>query len=144
MSAPTRVAMSSDQAQDRLPDPVRSNIYSALMQSHGIPNIEDTLNHQMQATGFKAVLVAYINHLLRNEGVTSFPDIMDKVETKILHDTQQARSKDAANGVNGVNGHANDSDEYNLALPASVTKEGTKAVVKELEKVIDITDSDDK
>ncbi|KAL5459567.1 hypothetical protein PMIN06_002713 [Paraphaeosphaeria minitans] len=131
--------MSSSQAQDRLPDRVRNDIYAALLSGSGIRNVEDTLNHQMQATGFKATLKAYINHLLRVEGVATFPEIMAKVEAKVLHDTQAAKNKDAANGVNGVYGHSGQGDDYNLALPASVSKEGAKTVLKELDKVCDIT-----
>lgn len=139
MSDGKPITMSASQAHDKLPDSLRNDIYSALLSGTGIRNIEDTLNHQMQATGFKATLRAYINHLLRNEGITTFPEILAKVEAKVLHDTQAAKNKDATNGVNGVNGHSSDGDEYNLALPTSVTKEGAKTVLKELDKVCDIT-----
>lgn len=142
MSDSARVTMTSSEAQDKIPDHVRNDIYAAILSGHGIPHIEDTLKHEMQATGFTARLKAYINHLLRNEGVSAMPDILDRVEAKVLHDTQAAKSKDTPNGVNGVNGHGNDSDEYDLALPSSVTREGTKTVVKELEKVVDIVVDD--
>lgn len=142
MSTPKPITMTSAQAHDRLPDHVRNDVYAALLSGTGIRNIEDTLNHHMQATGFKATLKAYINHLLRVEGVATFPDIMAKVEAKVLHDTQAAKNKDATNGLNGINGHSSEADDYNLALPASVSKEGAKAVLKELDKVCDITAED--
>ncbi|KAL1606428.1 hypothetical protein SLS60_003832 [Paraconiothyrium brasiliense] len=131
--------MTASQAQEKLPDDVRNDIYAALLSGTGIRNIEETLNHEMQATGFKATLRAYINHLLRVEGVSTFPEILQRVEAKVLHDTQAAKNKDVSNGVNGVNGHSSEGDDYNLALPTSVTKEGAKTVMKELNKVCDIT-----
>lgn len=134
--------MTSSEAQERLPDHVRNHVYAALLSGTGIRNIEDTLNHHMQATGFKATLKAYINHLLRVEGAATFPEIMAKVEAKVLHDTQAAKNKDAANGANGLNGHSTEADDYNLALPTTVSKEGAKAVFKELDKVCDITTED--
>ncbi|KAF1971065.1 hypothetical protein BU23DRAFT_199225 [Bimuria novae-zelandiae CBS 107.79] len=139
MSASDRLTMSASEAQGKLSVEVRNEIYAALLSGRGIPNIEQALNHQMQVTGWKSTLKAYINHLMRNEGITSVPEIIKRVEDKILHDSQAAKGKDSTNGVNGVNGHSNESDEYNLAVPSSITREGTKAVVKELEKVMDIT-----
>ena len=139
MAEPARLAMSSSHAQEKLPDDVRNRVYAALLSGHGIPHIENTLKHEMQATGFMAALRAYINHLLRNEALSSMPEILNRVEAKVLHDTQAAKTSDTVNGANGVNGHNSDGDEFNLALPSSVTKEGTRTLIKELEKVMDIT-----
>ena len=139
MSEPARVTMSPSQAQGKISEETRNAIYHALLSTRAIPNIEESIRHEMQASGFMASLKAYIQHLFRNEGVTSMPELMDKVEAKILHDTQASKSKDASNGVNGVNGHSSESDDFNLALPVSVTKKGTKTVVEELDKVVDFT-----
>lgn len=139
MPEPSRITMSASQAHEKISDDVRNAIYEALLANKSIPNIENTIKHAMQTSGFLDNLKAYIKHLFRNEGVTSMKELMEKVEVKVLHDTQAAKIKDTTNGVNGVNGHSNESDEFNLALPNTVNKEGTRIVVKELEKVVDIT-----
>lgn len=131
------LSMSSVQAQSNLPADLRNDIYSALLSGTGIRAIEATLDHEMQATGFKSNLKAYITHLLRAGECSSFDDIMARVTDKIRHDSGLAKPN-GTNGVNGVNGHARD-DEYDLRLPDRVVAEGTKTVAAELDKVVEIT-----
>ncbi|KAJ4290591.1 hypothetical protein N0V90_010809 [Kalmusia sp. IMI 367209] len=139
MTSAKPIAMTSDQAQENLSAHLRRDIYSALLSGTGIRNIEASLDHEMQTTGFKSRLRTYINHLLRSGECTTFQEIMSRVEAKIQHDTQAAKTDGATNGVNGVNGHSKESDEYDLALPRSVTVAGARTVGAELEKVCEIT-----
>lgn len=134
--------MSSTQAQNTIPDEVRNDIYSALLSGTGIRNIEATLNHEMQASGFKSNLKAYIVHLLRSGECTTFNEVMTRVNDKIKHDTDAAKSNGATNGINGVNGHSKDSEEYDLRLPSRVVTESAKTVEEELEKVCEISVAD--
>jgi len=130
--------MTSTQAQSVLPADVRNDIYSALLSGTGIRTIEATLDHEMQTTGFKSNLRAYITHLLRAGECTTFDEVMTRVNEKIRHDTGAGKSN-GANGVNGVNGHSRDGDEYDLSLPDRVVSEGVKRVEAELDKVCDIS-----
>jgi hypothetical protein len=132
------LTMTSTQAQNTLPADVRNDIYSALLAGSGIRNIEAALDHEMQTTGFKSNLKAYITHLLRAGECTTFDEVLTRVNEKIRHDTGAGKSN-GTNGVNGVNGHTKDGDDYQLRLPERVVSEGVKTVEAELDKVCNIT-----
>lgn len=132
------ISMTSTQAQNTLPADLRNDIYSALLSGTGIRTIEATLDHEMQTTGFKSNLKAYITHLLRAGECTTFDEVMARVNEKIRHDTGAGKSN-GTNGVNGVNGHSKDTEDYDLRLPERVVSEGAKVVEAELDKVCDIT-----
>lgn len=139
------ITMSSTQAQNTLTPDMRNDIYSALLSGTGIRNIEATLDHEMQASGFKSNLKAYIIQLFRSGECTTFDQAMARVNEKIRHDTQQAKANGSStsattNGVNGTNGHSKDkeSDDYNLNLPDEVVTAGARTLGVELDKVCDI------
>jgi hypothetical protein len=143
MAAPKPINMSSTQAQNTLSPELRNDIYSALLSGTGIRNIESTLDHEMQASGFKFNLKGYIMHLLRSGQCTTFDEIMVRVNDKIRHDTDAAKSNGTTtNGVHGTNGHSKDGEDYDLCLPEKMITEGIRTVGKELDKVCDITDID--
>ena len=132
------ITMSSTQAQNTLTPDMRNDLYSALLSGTGIRNLEATLDHEMQASGFKSNLKAYITQLFRSGECTTFDEAMARVSEKIRHDTQQAKSS-ATNGVNGTNGHSKDAaDEHNLRLPDQVVTAGARTLGLELDKVCDI------
>jgi hypothetical protein len=138
MAAAKPITMSSNQAQSTLPADLRNDIYSALLSGSGIRSIEATLDHEMQTTGFKSNLKAYITHLLRAGECTTFDEVMVRVNEKIRHDSGAGKSN-GTNGVNGVNGHSRDADDYDLRLPDRVVSEGAKRVEMELDKVCEIS-----
>ncbi|KAF1957973.1 hypothetical protein CC80DRAFT_503511 [Byssothecium circinans] len=129
--------MTSTQAQNTLSADTRNEIYSALLSGTGIRNIEQTLDHEMQAAGFKSNLKAYITHLMRSGECTTFDEVMARVNDKIRHDTRAAKSNGTTNGANGVNGHSKD-DDYDLRLPDKAVIEGTRTVEAELHKICNI------
>ncbi|CAI6340926.1 unnamed protein product [Periconia digitata] len=129
------INMTSTQAQNTLTPDMRNELYSALLSGNGIRNVESTLDHEMQASGFKSNLKAYVTHLLRSGECTSYAQALDRVLDKIRSDSQQ---QPKPNGVNGTNGHAKDADDYNLRLPDEVVTAGARTLGVELEKVCDI------
>jgi len=144
MSNAKPISVTAAHALDDVSDDLRNDIFSALLSGTGIRNIEATLDHELQATGFMANLRAYINHLLRSGECTTFADIMTRIDDKIQHDSQAAAmTNGATNGVNGLNGHTKD-DDYDLALPKRVITAGARTVQAELEKVCTITEDDQK
>jgi hypothetical protein len=138
MAAPKPLTMTSTQAQGTLSTDMRNDIYSALLSGNGIRHIEAVLDHEMQTTGFKTNLRAYVTHLLRAGECTTFDEVMIRVNEKIRHDTGAGKSN-GTNGVNGINGHSKDSEDYDLHMPERVVSEGTKTVDAELNRVCDIT-----
>ncbi|KAF2252182.1 hypothetical protein BU26DRAFT_252618 [Trematosphaeria pertusa] len=144
MSSSKPISMTSTQAHNTLPDELRNALYSQLLSGNGIRNIEGNLTHEMQATGFMANLKGYITHLYRSGQCTTHSEAMTLVTEKIRHDTQAKKSNGVTNGVNGINGHSKENDEYDLSLPDRVIREGVKTVRMELNEVCDITYPDDK
>ena len=141
------VSMTVDQAQTGISQELRNNIYSALLSDGGIRNIESTLDEQLRASGFKDELRRYITDLFRSGQATSVEEARNLAMDKIREQMRSAPSEhsNGANGVNGTsNGNNDNSEEYQLHIPEAAVREGTKTVMKELEKVCDITYEDDK
>ncbi|KAF2873666.1 hypothetical protein BDV95DRAFT_592992 [Massariosphaeria phaeospora] len=143
MATSKPVHVSPAQAQDHLSPALRNNIYSALLSSNGIRNMEGTLEHEMQASGWTANLKAYITHLLRSGECTTVAEIKTRVHEKILQDKlgldgEPEKSNGVTNGVGRVNGHK-EADAYDLTIPENAIREGVKVVRMELEKVCEIT-----
>ncbi|KAF9700817.1 hypothetical protein EKO04_001935 [Ascochyta lentis] len=134
-----------------LPSNLRNNIYSSLLSSGGIRNIETTLTQLLQTTGFQASLRAYITDLFRTGQATTANEAyalaMERVRECVVEegeDKEKERKKKKVNG--GVNGGGEDegsgsgsgSEVVELRLPREIVVEGTKCVRRELEKVVQI------
>ncbi|KAF2113012.1 hypothetical protein BDV96DRAFT_648633 [Lophiotrema nucula] len=128
------ITMTSAQAQSNVSAAQRNDIYSALLSGSGIPSIQNTLTHELEASGFLSNLREYVTRLLRSGECTTMDEVMARVQQKIQEQQKEGKS----NGVNGVNGHTNGvngvSDEEDLKMPPRAIAEGVKAVRKELEK----------
>lgn len=140
MAASGRVALTPAQAENLSHD-MRNEIYSALLSGTGIVNIESTLAHELQRSGWLANLRQYVTQLLRSGEASTIEEIMVKVREKIALDPSAQSNGTATNGANGVNGaNGHDSPEnIDLKIPSHAIMEGTKTVRAELEKVCDVT-----
>jgi len=129
-----------------LSPPVQNALYSALLSSSGIPTIQQTLTHELQASGWTMNLRTYIQALLRSGECTTYNEVMKRV----LEETRGAESEEKSNGTtNGVNGNAHGKEngvvegksveEGGIKIPERAVREGVRVVRRELEKVCDIT-----
>jgi hypothetical protein len=133
------VALSPDQAHAAIPQDMRNAIYSALLSGDGIRNIEATLDHHLQTSGFKASLRAYMTDLFRSGQATTAVEARDMAMARIrAHLQQQLAAPDAS--ANG----STDTHDVDLSIPPVAITEGTKSVRAELEKVVDISYDNDK
>ena len=163
------VVLSPDQAHAAVPQDIRNAIYSALLSGDGIRNIEATLDHHLQTSGFKAALRAYMTDLFRSGQATTAVEARDMAMARIRASSLSAQAVrrgkrwtrsprhirvvsalvrlcvnlDAASS--DANGPASDAPhDVDLSIPPLAIKEGTKSVRAELEKVVDITYDNDK
>jgi hypothetical protein len=141
MSTNTPIPVTTTQAQTGLSQHLRNNIYSALLSGSGIRNIESTLDESLRASGFKDNLRAYITDLFRSGQASTCEQARELAMARIR---EQMRSGGATNGVGGVNGNGEEADEIDLKLPKEAIDIGAKTVMKELEKVCEITYEDEK
>ncbi|KAH7139322.1 hypothetical protein B0J11DRAFT_516556 [Dendryphion nanum] len=123
------------QASHDLTQDFRNELYAALLSGTGIRNIETTLSQELQESGWLDKLKAYMQYLLREGLVTSHPELMEKVMEKIKSSNTDATN--GTNGVNGTNGHS-EGEEIDLRLPERVTRQGSKVVRQEVEKVCEL------
>lgn len=139
--ATSRTALSPTAAQSPLSARTRNEIYSSLLSGNGVRNIEQTLTHELQRSGWLSDLKAYITQLLRTGECTTLDEVMarvlDKVETA---DKSNGVNGNGVHGVNGVNGHDKEAEDVDLRIPDKVIREGTKTIRRELENVCEITD----
>jgi hypothetical protein len=133
------VQLSTIQATNGISPALRNNIYSALLSGSGIRNIESTLDEQLRASGFKDALRAYITDLFRSGQATTCEEARELAMQKIRE--QMRDPNGAANGNASANGEG---DEVDLKIPTKAVDGGVKVVMKELEKVCEITYEDDK
>ena len=137
------ISITTTQAQSGISQDLRNNIYSALLSGDGIRNIESTLDESLRASGFKNQLRAYITHLFRSGQATTCEEARNLAMQKIREQTRGLSGQASTNG-NGTNGHAEAADEIDLKIPKVAIDAGAKTVMKELEKVCEITYEDDK
>lgn len=136
------ISLSPGQAHN-LSHETRNELYSALLSGTGILNIEATLTHELQRSGWIDNLKQYITQLLRTGEATTVDQIMAKVREKTgLEALASAHLNGAAttngiNGVNGVNGHEA-AEGVDLKIPTQALTEGSKTIRRELEKVCEI------
>jgi hypothetical protein len=134
----TRASVTPSQAS-HLPSQTRNELYSSLLSGTGILNIESTLSHELQRSGWVDNLRQYMMQLLRSGEATSVDELMAKVSEKMKADRGHVNGNgvNGVNGVNGTNGHSADED-VDLKIPERAIREGAKTIRKELEKVCDI------
>ena len=131
------IPISTTQAQTTLSPDLRNNIYSALLSSSGIRAIESTLDETLRTTGFRDALKTYITQLFRSGQATTAEEAYRLAMGRIK---MQAEAK----GEVEVNGNGDAEEEVDLRIPKEVVDKGTKVVLRELEKVCEITYEDDK
>ncbi|EOA87323.1 uncharacterized protein SETTUDRAFT_171506 [Exserohilum turcica Et28A] len=149
----TPIPITTQQAQSGISRDLRNNIYSALLSGPGIRNIEATLDESLRSSGFKDALRAYITELFRSGQATTCEEARNLAMQRIREQTRDLDSKrrtnaladDAANGLaNGTAPDTEDALDFDLKIPKSAIDAGAKTVMKELEKVCEITYEDDK
>ncbi|KAF2197343.1 hypothetical protein GQ43DRAFT_424788 [Delitschia confertaspora ATCC 74209] len=126
-------------ASTPLPPNLRNALYSALLSSSGIPAIQSTLSHELQASGWTSNLRAYITTLLRSGECTTFGEVMERVLAEANLSAADRVMRGETNGSNEVNGHNGDKGEGGIRIPEKAVREGVRAVRRELEKVCEIT-----
>lgn len=137
--------MTTDQAQSGISQDLRNNIYSALLSDGGIRNIESTLDEQLRASGFKDELKRYITDLFRSGQATTADEARNLAMERIREQMGSTSTDSHSNGTTQANGLSNgvaEDGDYKLRIPDEAVKEGTKTVMRELEKVCDITYDD--
>jgi hypothetical protein len=137
------VVLSPDSAHAAIPQDMRNAIYSALLSGDGIRNIEATLDHHLQTSGFKASLRAYMTDLFRSGQATTAVEARDMAMARIRAHLQQQLADAPDTGANGSSAAA-DAHDVDLSIPPVAITEGTKSVRAELEKVVDISYDNDK
>lgn len=144
------IPITTQQAQSGISRDLRNNIYSALLSGPGIRNIEATLDEQLRSTGFKDALRAYITELFRSGQATTCEEARNLAMQRIREHTRDldGSAKSSSNGSGGdekqANGDGDDGIDINLKIPKTAIDAGAKTVMKELEKVCEITYEDDK
>ncbi|KZM26492.1 uncharacterized protein EKO05_0005431 [Ascochyta rabiei] len=127
-----------------LPSDLRNSIYSALLSSGGIRNIEATLTQLLQTSGFQASLRAYITELFRTGQATTANEAYALAMERVRESMAEGESEGEGSKASAVNGGAygNGEDEatetLHLRLPRDVVRDGTRCVRRELEKVVQI------
>ncbi|KAF2999730.1 hypothetical protein E8E13_004123 [Curvularia kusanoi] len=124
--------MSPGQAS-ALPSSLRNSIYSTLLSTGGIRNIESSLTQLLQTSGFQASLRAYITDLFRTGQATTANEAYDLAMARIRECMAEGEKE---TGRNGVNGDGDDAEAGDLRLPSQVVQQGSRVVKKELEKVV--------
>ncbi|KAF1834720.1 hypothetical protein BDW02DRAFT_568826 [Decorospora gaudefroyi] len=139
------IPITPTQAHTGLSQDLRNNIYSALLSGPGIRNIESTLDQQLRQSGFKDNLRAYITELFRSGQATTCEEARELAMAKIRE--QMGGGGGAANGVINGNGEVGENGAGgvvvpDLKIPKSAIDAGAKTVMKELERVCEITYED--
>lgn len=139
------VAMSADEAQPPISQDLRNNIYSALLAGQGIRNIEAVLDEHLAASGFKDNLKNYITDLFRSGQATTAEEARTMAMARIKEQIRAGQSNGASNGTNGTtNGNGDALDDIDLTFPKNAVRDGTKIVMKELERVCEVNYPDGK
>ncbi|KAF1940068.1 hypothetical protein EJ02DRAFT_240041 [Clathrospora elynae] len=138
------VIVTTAQAKSGISQDLRNNIYSALLSGDGIRNIESTLDELLRSSGFKDSLRDYITDLFRSGQASTCEEARNIAMERIREQTRGVQT----NGTNGTNGTANGNgngeaaDEIHLKVPKEVIDKGVKTVMKELERVCEISYED--
>jgi hypothetical protein len=115
------VTISAGQAS-ALPSALRNSIYSTLLSTGGIRNIE---------SGFQHHLRAYITELFRTGQATTANEAYELAMARIRECWADGERETARNGIFGEGVEAQD-----LRLPSELVREGSRVVKRELERVV--------
>ncbi|OSS44684.1 hypothetical protein B5807_10583 [Epicoccum nigrum] len=126
------VIMSAGQAS-ALPSSLRNSIYSTLLSTGGIRNIESALVQLLQTSGFQYHLRVYITDLFRTGQATTANEAYDLAMARIRECMAEGERETGRSGVNGDDGEVEAGD---LRLPSEVVREGSRVVKRELERVV--------
>lgn len=141
------VTISPTTASQPLNANLTNSLYAALLSSSGIPNIQATLTHELQASGWTSNLRSYITQLLRSGECTSYKEVLDRIleEANVEGLDAQSNGTGVTNGVNGHkengvsgSGEGKSVEEGGIRIPHRAVREGVRVVRRELEKVCDI------
>ncbi|CBX96725.1 hypothetical protein IAQ61_005412 [Plenodomus lingam] len=140
------VQITPTQATSGISLSLRNNIYSALLSGPGIRNIEATLDECLRSSGFRDNLKTYITHLFRSGQATTAEEAYKLAIEKIKEAMADLDpSATTTNGNDANHGSANPDDaageglNVHLNIPKEVVTKGTKVVLRELEKICEIT-----
>jgi hypothetical protein len=139
MSTNTPIPITTSQAQTGLSPTLRNNIYSALLSGSGIRNIESTLDESLRSSGFKDNLRAYITDLFRSGQASTCEEARELAMARI-----REQMRGGGGESNGVNGGDDGGEQIDLKIPKEAIDVGAKTVMRELEKVCEITFEDEK
>jgi hypothetical protein len=124
------VTISAGQAS-ALPSALRNSIYSTLLSTGGIRNIESALIQLLQTSGFQHHLRAYITELFRTGQATTANEAYQLAMARIRECWADGERETAGNGIFGEVVEAQD-----LRLPSELVREGSRVVKRELERVV--------
>lgn len=127
------VAISPGQAS-ALPSALRNNIYSTLLSTGGIRNIESALIQLLQTSGFQQQLRDYITDLFRTGQATTANEAYELAMARIRECMAAGERETGRNGVNGDGDGV--VEPLDLRLPSEVVREGSRVVKRELERVV--------
>ena len=127
------VTISAGQAA-ALPSALRNNIYSTLLSTGGIRNIESALTQLLQTSGFQYHLRAYITDLFRTGQATTANEAYELAMARIRECMAAGERETGGNGVNGDMEVV--VEALDLRLPSDVVREGSRVVKRELERVV--------
>ena len=127
------VTISAGQAS-ALPASLRNSIYSTLLSTGGIRNIESALIQLLQTSGFQQQLRDYITDLFRTGQATTANEAYE-LAMALIRECMAAGERES--GRNGVIGDGDGVVEpLDLRLPSEVVREGSRVVKRELERVV--------
>jgi hypothetical protein len=139
-----QIPITTTQASSGISPDLRNNIYSALLSHGGIRTIESVLDETLRSTGFHDALKAYITEILRSGQATTAEQARNLAMAKI-HEQMRADGGAKTNGAVNGNGTSTNGEveELDLRIPKEAVRKGTKTIMRELEKVCEITYEDD-
>lgn len=114
-------------------DSVEGQIVGALIANGSIPRIQESLLHELQASGWTTKLRAFVTDLMRGGEATRFDDLMERVLEEAMKGVDGERTRN----VNGTTTNGNRPGQE-LRIPDAAVKEGIKVVRRELEKVCEV------
>lgn len=113
---------------------MRNNIYSTLLSTGGIRNIESALIQLLQTSGFQQQLRDYITDLFRTGQATTANEAYELAMARIRECMAAGERETGRNGVNGDGDGV--VEPLDLRLPSEVVREGSRVVKRELERVV--------
>ena len=134
-SASPRVSVPAGANFSPLSPKLRSSINESLVATNAVCDIQSSLLHECQMSGFTTAIRARVVDLLRSGECTTYTEVMREVMSEIKGSLDaEALGEDAA--VNGEEGEGN--EDQKLKVPRTVVEEGVKKVKAALENCVDV------